>query len=88
MTRSGVLLAGLILAHSWYPPECCSDGDCRAVPCEQISTDPRAPGQIVYGDHAAGKEEIRQSPDGQCHVCARPSSWKMFCVWMPKDLTS
>ncbi|MGY3690155.1 hypothetical protein ACVIGA_000235 [Bradyrhizobium sp. USDA 3240] len=58
------------------------------MPCEQLTADPGNPDQVVYGDHAAAKAEIRQSPDGQCHVCARPSSWKMFCAWMPKEVTS
>jgi hypothetical protein len=24
-------------AHSWYPKECCSDNDCRPVPCAELT---------------------------------------------------
>ena len=44
----------LLLAHSWYPSECCGDGDCHPVPCAQLRTVQREP---------------KPSQDGQCHIC-------------------
>jgi hypothetical protein len=30
------LFANAAGAHSWYPKECCSDNDCRPVPCAEL----------------------------------------------------
>jgi hypothetical protein len=64
------LLSAIVLAHSWYPQECCSDRDCRSVPCESIREDG---GGIVSYQSPEGTEyrfiRVKPSLDNQCHVC-------------------
>lgn len=61
-----MILALILLAHSWYPQECCDQRHCRPVPCSEIKS---------IGDYWAWwsfswpKNEARTSPDGFCHVC-------------------
>jgi len=52
--------------HEWYPSACCSDKDCRPVPCEEISTT-----HDYYWWHGLGFPRNASSPstDGGCHVC-------------------
>ncbi len=82
----------LLLAHSWYPPACCNGdehgGDCHPVPCAEIHLDPSFPNQIEYHGHALSRDAVRQSPDGQCHVCLGGASNTLFCAWMPQGVTS
>jgi hypothetical protein len=61
------LLAGLILAHSWYPNECCTDKDCHPVPCDEISEDEN--GAMHWKYLIFEGSQIRASPDHECHVC-------------------
>lgn len=86
-----ILLAAVILAHSWYPPECCNGeeehGDCRPVPCSSLEFKPGNPGWVMHEGHWIISDEVRQSPDGQCHVCEQPNHERMYCAWMPMDLS-
>ena len=59
--------ADLILAHSWYPNECCADKDCHPVPCEEISEDEN--GAMHWKYLIFEGSQIRASPDHECHVC-------------------
>ena len=65
-----MLLAVFILAHSWYPQECCyggkEDGDCHPVPCDQITE--TAKDYVWKGFHFQ-PEQVRPSLDQFCHVC-------------------
>lgn len=54
------------LAHSWYDPQCCSERDCRPVPCDEISDQ-------ADGYHWDGlvfeRSKAKPSQDKRCHVC-------------------
>jgi len=65
-------IIALLLVHSWYGKECCSDGDCHPVPCDQISRDKdgdyiwtRGPRDTVMFP----KIRMKESQDEACHVC-------------------
>lgn len=77
-----LLSSFLILAHSWYPPECCSDSDCKPVPCHEIVETNE--GYKYYApelnkDITFSKEQERPSQDGKCHVCYMP--FKSYCIF-------
>ena len=58
----------ILLAHDWYPKDCCGEHDCRPVPCEEIHAEGN---DLVYkGYHWSRKsQQVRSSPDGSCAVC-------------------
>lgn len=60
MTPTTLLLAATLLAHDWYPTDCCSGRDCRPVPCDEIHDNE------YRGAHFTS---IRPSEDNQCHAC-------------------
>ena len=70
-------------AHSWYPPECCSDRDCmRLTPDEVRETDTHfliAPTglSIPRTDPA-----VRDSRDGDYHICIQ-SDGSVPCFYVP-----
>lgn len=72
------LLAAVILAHSWYPYECCSDRDCHKV------TDAR---EVQGGYTAEGiffpKALVKPSRDGDFHACYHPTTKKPICFFVP-----
>ena len=61
----------IILAHSWYPPECCSGIDCKPVSCEDLEQ--LNDGKVLYkpGGYTFAKSQVSPSQDANCHVCAR-----------------
>jgi len=61
-----VLIVLLLLAHSWYPPQCCADKDCKEVPCSEIA---RAGNVYLYHEMSFPSLSHAYSPDGKCHVC-------------------
>ena len=67
----------LLLAHSWYPHECCDDRHCRQVPCVEVKR---------YGEvwkwWSYEFANPRPSPDGRCHVCV--SEGAAFCLFIPQ----
>jgi hypothetical protein len=79
-----VLVAFAILAHLWYPPDCCGGnddhGDCRPVPCKEIS---KYSDGLVWHRLYFDEKHRRVSPDTQCHVCARNDAYP-FCVFIPE----
>lgn len=59
--KSIIALSIINLVHSWYPPDCCSENDCKPVPCSEITSD------LKYKGLVFPKKDV--SPDKQCHVC-------------------
>jgi hypothetical protein len=79
-----VLATAVLLAHSWYSPECCGEKDCRPVPCEQLVFHD---GFVWYDTDRLPPERVQDSPDGQCHICFSPFRvWpnRLICVFAPK----
>lgn len=72
------LLAAVILAHSWYPYECCSDRDCHPV---------KSVKEVPNGYQAEGiffpKSLAKPSQDGDFHVCYNPATKKPLCIFIP-----
>ena len=65
-----MLVSGAATAHSWYPKECCHDNDCRPVPCAELSYRDK---DVVWRKHIYfNGPMIRESKDGDCHVCVQP----------------
>ena len=67
----------LILAHSWYAPECCGGQDCHPVPCDQLTEDKDGihwKNIIFYANH------IYPTQDNQCHVCVHED--RGYCVYI------
>ena len=82
LAQSSVGSAG---AHSWYPRECCSDNDCRPVPCEELIESRYGltwRGQVIFNER-----QTHASLDDRCHVCI--TSYGFFapnvpvCVFIP-----
>ena len=73
-------VALFMLAHSWYPNECCHDMDCRPVPCAEL---------VISGSSAAWRghnwRTARASPDQACHVCVHNGT--VTCVFVPEQLS-
>jgi hypothetical protein len=77
-------------AHSWYPQDCCSDGDCTAVDAIEhpVGEDMIA----VVGSHRIPIPKSivpRVSPDGRMHVCFREDPYLRIdipvCVFLPPE---
>lgn len=77
------LVACLILIHSWYPAECCSDRDCRPVPCEQLVE--HGDGSVEYRGLSFTGTMVRNSLDGQCHVCLDEHNARPYCVFIQNN---
>lgn len=59
----------IILIHSWYPSECCSEVDCKPIRCDELIEGPN--GTFLYQGLTFLKEKVFTSLDAQCHVCIR-----------------
>ena len=75
-------LLALILAHSFYPAKCCNEGDCRAVPCEEIVVNGS---WVTWRGLRTAAFIIKPSPDGECHVCN--DYQRIRCIFMPEDVS-
>jgi len=69
----------ILLAHSWYPPECCSDRDCHPVPPGSVQT---VPGGYSYKGEFIPEEKARVGRDANFHVCYFPEG-KLICFFKP-----
>ena len=74
-------------AHSWYPPQCCNDNDCRKV--DRIDTLPNGDLVMHFGSHEVAVPrsfEKQPSRDGHAHVCVYRTisgRWAPRCVFLP-----
>lgn len=72
----GLLLSSCstpVLAHSWYPWECCSDQDCWPMgeDADAKEPDPKAVpgGWLTHDGVFVAERDTRPSRDGRFHVC-------------------
>ena len=77
------LISSAAGAHSWYPKECCSDNDCRPVPCAEltkINLGLMWRGLVIFNDM-----QTRDSRDEFCHVCIKSHAGfdLPICVFIP-----
>jgi hypothetical protein len=80
------LIGFLILAHSFYSSECCSNRDCRPVACEEIT--PILGGWVWQHRIVFESAKLRVSEDGRCHVCISESVHSSpppygVCIYLP-----
>lgn len=74
-------------AHSWYPPQCCNDNDCRKV--DRIDTLPNGDLVMHFGSHEVAVPrsfEKQPSRDENAHVCVYRTisgRWAPRCVFLP-----
>ena len=68
----------VILAHWLYGNDCCGDGHCHPVPCDQIKD---LGDGWDWSGYTFSKPALRISPDGNCHVCTAGSS--SLCIYLP-----
>jgi hypothetical protein len=67
-------------AHSWYPPECCSDSDCYPLPEGSVTK--------VEGGYALDTGEFipeskaKEGKDGRYHICRYPFP-AVICFFKP-----
>ena len=83
----------LLLAHSWYPEECCNQKDCYVVELVRYDNKPGDPGYIIKD----GMVEVfipksfprRNSHDGDYHLCYNQSAYRLYhdlqvyCFFIP-----
>lgn len=78
---------GPVVAHSWYPRECCDDNDC--TPADAISTDVRGDLSVHIGNRRVWVPKgfnIRPSRDDRIHVCFFIDEHNFLmplCLFMP-----
>jgi len=79
------LVVLLLLAHSWYPPQCCgNDYECHPVPSEEITIAPN--GDATWHRMTISKYGSFISPDGQCHACDYHQR-VLYCVFTPRAVS-
>lgn len=81
---TSLLVAGLLLAHSFYSQECCSDRDCNPVPTTAVT---EAPDGYHYKHYVIPYKDqrVKFSPDGQFHVCENP--YYLRCLYVPERIS-
>lgn len=98
MTRTITLILALsttpVMAHDWYPIECCSGQDCAPIPDTAVAVLPDGSYRVVLkpGDHPLVMYEIsrvfratdrglRWSHDAGYHACVAGGS--ILCFFIP-----
>lgn len=79
----GAALVVPALAHSWYPPSCCSDRDCAPLDSSRVKVVPG--GYLIDGRELVPYDKAQWSPDENYHGCF-PSTMlgKIGCFWAPQ----
>jgi hypothetical protein len=72
--------ASIAAAHEWYPPLCCSGGDCRPIAASRVSV--VSDGYMVDGKFHILASEARDSLDGRYHGCF-PEPNRLVCFFRP-----
>lgn len=72
----------LLMAHSWYPNECCSGKDCKPIPCEEITE--VSSNLMRYKDLEFKGPMIRDTKDNSCHICTYEYILNGTKLYMPR----
>lgn len=75
-----VFLIATARGHDWYPPSCCSGGDCAPIAGERVK--PEGAGYLVDGRFHIAKSEVKDSMDGRYHGCF-PTAERLLCFFAP-----
>ena len=79
------LVSLILLIHSWYDRDCCSNTDCHPIEsCDELHELPD--GQYSWTDQAGHKfnfrqDRIRPSKDGKYHVCTLGTAYGL-CAYI------
>ena len=68
-------------SHSSYPHDCCHDGDCRPVPCDELVETRNGimwRGVVLFND-----AQVKPSQDRFCHVCAKEQKGSSILPFLP-----
>jgi hypothetical protein len=68
-------------SHSWYPHDCCHDGDCRPVPCDELVETRN--GLMWRGVALFNDIQVQPSRDQFCHVCAKEQKGSSLLPYLP-----
>lgn len=74
-----ITLINITSAHEFYDSSCCSDKDCRPVPCKELIA--QDDGGVKYKEFKFYKSQSKPAPDGMCHVCIWNST--PMCYYLP-----
>lgn len=80
-----LFLSTAVMAHEWYPPECCSGNDCRLARQDEIVEAPGGWRVVPTGEFFTYKA-ARPSPDGKFHRCLQVPvdiKSKTLCIFVP-----
>lgn len=77
------LLCAAVIAHLWYPTDCCGGNECRPIPCDQL--DQQLDGSVTYLGMKFKGSMVRSSLDAQCHVCYDKNRMWPYCVFMQNN---
>ena len=81
------LVASSVHAHSWYPPACCNENDCRKV--DRVDYLPNGDLVMHFGSQdviVPRSFEKQPSRDEDAHVCVYRTisgRWAPRCVFLP-----
>ena len=81
-----MLLGLMLLAHSWYPYECCGDGDCAPLSPKQVKIIGEQY-EITLADHSVVHVPLSSakiSEDDNYHVCIGKIVSSPRCFFRPK----
>lgn len=71
-------------AHSWYPPWCCSDHDCRELTEATGETVAEtADGWRLWDGRVVARKYAKPSPDAKFHICEEPITKAIICFFVP-----
>lgn len=83
---AGLLAAGTAAAHDGYPPECCSDHDCRPAAPDEVEVQADGRYRVVPTNEVFARWQVRPSFDGRFHRCLYDRSnarSRTFCLLVP-----
>lgn len=86
LTAAAVILLLMLIpafAHDWYPLECCSGQDCRALSDAEVPqyVQPADGGKYLIVKWGIVVERKGYSPDNKFHICEMPT--KFYCLFTP-----
>jgi hypothetical protein len=76
-----------MLAHSWYPIECCSEKDCEPIDDGKVIDLPE--GYLFPNGQTVPYRLVKRSPDGKYHWCRYEHTGEIikvkgkYCVFIP-----
>jgi len=84
MSLKVIIFASMLLAHSWYPSECCSERDCYPINCSEVK---KIDGGYNYKGIFFANSQVKQTPDEHvgCHACSSFGERQYgYCLFLPR----